>query len=156
MELFVVPKSMPIVPLPLILFAILPAVKLVRSRYANNGNRSRPTKPKASKLVLDRHRSALPMREDGLAKTLLHSSPQTVRRHCWRGLLTTVENRFKPGACTFSIVSDQAQTVPLGKAMLVHSRCFVTDPSGEDYRRRTVSEICGGYKAVKFRFLLFL
>jgi len=40
--------------------------------------------------------------------------------------------------------------------MLLHSRCFVTDPSGEDYRRRTVSEICGGYKAVKFRFLLFL
>ena len=63
---------------------------------------------------------------------------------------------IQAGACTFSIVSDQAQTVPVGKAMLVHSRCFVTDPSGEDYRRRTVSEICGGYKAVKFRFLLFL
>jgi hypothetical protein len=64
MELFVVPKSMPIVPLPLILFAILPALRLVRSRYASNGNRSRPTRPKGSQLVLDRHRSARPMRED--------------------------------------------------------------------------------------------
>src|SRR5580658_5595218 len=64
MELFVVPKSMPIVPLPLILFAILPALRLVRSRYANNGNRSRPTRPKGSQLVLDRHRSARPMRGD--------------------------------------------------------------------------------------------
>jgi hypothetical protein len=88
-----------------------------------------------------------------LAKTLLHCSPQTVRRHCWRGLLTTVENRFKPGLAHFERSSSGS---PLGKAMLLHSRCFVTDPSGEDYRRRTVSEICGGYKAVKFRFLLFL
>ena len=135
MELFVVPKSMPIVPLPLILFAILPAVRLVRSRYANNGNRSRPTRPKGSKLVLDRHRNAQPMREDGLAKTLLHSSPQTVRRHCWRGLLTTVENRFKPGACTFSIVSDQAQAVPWGRLC-----CYIPGASSPILPGRTIED----------------
>ena len=49
-------------------------------------------------------------------------------------------------------MSDQAQTVPLGKAMLEN------DPSEEGWtiEDEQCQKIGGGYKALKFRFLLFL
>jgi hypothetical protein len=55
-------------------------------------------------------------------------------------------------------VSDQAQTVPWEKAMLEHSPVLGTDPSEEGWtiEDEQCQKIGGGYKAVKFGFLLFL
>jgi hypothetical protein len=60
---------------------------------------------------------------------------------------------------SFSIVSDQAQTVPWGEGYAGNiPRCSVTDPSEEDWtiEDEQCQKIGGGYKALKFRFLLFL
>jgi hypothetical protein len=62
-----------------------------------------------------------------------------------------VENRVKPGAPIF-IVSDQAQTVPLEKAMLG----IYPSEEGWTIEDEQCQKIGGGYKALKFRFLLFL
>jgi hypothetical protein len=80
----------------------------------------------------------------------IRSGPATPIANECNGLFT-LENRVKPGN-SFFIVSDQAQTVPLGKAMLEN------DPSEEGWtiEDEQCQKIGGGYKALKFRFLLFL
>jgi hypothetical protein len=74
------------------------------------------------------------------------------------GLFSTVENQFKPEAAHFPFVSDQAQTSPLGRRLCWNiPRCSVTDPSwGWTIEDEQCQKIGGGYKALKFRFLLFL
>jgi hypothetical protein len=74
-------------------------------------------------------------------------------------MVTTVENRFKPEAAHFPFVSDQAQTVPWGEG---YAGTLPGTPSPILLRRvgrsktNSARRIGGGYKALKFRFLLFL